>query len=82
MSPIAIDSELAAKLTSNGGQVQLTDMTGKPIGYYVSPEEFARMQKARYDQAFAEITEEGINEALADPSRYTMEEVFMLLEKR
>jgi len=63
MSPVAIDYELAAKLASNGGQVPLTDMTGKPIGYYVSPEEFERMQKARYDQTFAEITKEDTSHA-------------------
>lgn len=81
MSPVAIDAELVAKLTANGGQVPLTDMAGKAIGYYVSPEEYARLQKARYDQAFAEITEEEVHQALADPRRHTMDEVFKLLEK-
>lgn len=80
MTPVALEPELVAKLTSNGGQVPLTDTAGKPIGYFLSPKAYEQMRKAVYDQAFAEITEEDVRQALADPRRHTMEEVFKLLE--
>ena len=78
--PVALDAEVVAKLTANGGQVPLTDTSGKPIGYFLSPQVFEAMRKAMYDQAFAEITEEDVERALADPRRHTTEEVFKLLE--
>jgi hypothetical protein len=80
MTPVSLDSELVRKLTANGGQVPLTDPSGNAIGYFLTPERFEIMQKALYDQAFAEITEEDVQRALANPKRHTMEEVFKLLE--
>ena len=77
--PVALDPGLVARLTSNSGQVPLTDSAGNPEGYFVSPAMHASMMKAMYDQAFAEITEEEVREALADPRRHTMDEVFKLL---
>lgn len=79
--PVALDTELVAKLTANGGQVPLTDPAGNPVGYFLSPAEYAAMRKAMYDQASAEITDEEVREALADHRRHTMEEVFKLLEE-
>ncbi len=82
MTPIPLDPELVAKLTANGGQVPLTDQNGKPIGYYVSPDCFEVMQKALYDQAFAELSDEEARRVLANPKRHSMEEVLKLLEDR
>ncbi len=80
MSPVAIEPELIAKITSNGGHVPLTDASGKPVGYFLSPEEYARMKKAFNDGMYQEPTLEEFRRALADPRRHTMEEVFKLLE--
>ena len=51
MTPVALDPELVAKLTANGGEVPLTDTAGKPIGYFLSPEVYESMRKAVVDQA-------------------------------
>ena len=80
MTPVTIDRELATKLTDNGDEVALADSDGKPVGYFLSPVMYARMRKAMYDQAFAEFNEEDMNRALANPKRYTMDDVFKLLE--
>jgi hypothetical protein len=80
MTPVTIDAELLAKLTSNGGKVPLADDKGNTVGYYVSPDEYALMMKALYDQAFEEFTEEDMKRVLANPKRYTMDDVFKLLE--
>jgi len=80
MTPVALDPDVLAKLTANGGAVPLSDKDGKPVGYFLSPELYAQMRKAMYDKAFAEITDEEVRAALADPRRHSMEEVFKLLE--
>jgi hypothetical protein len=82
MNPVVLDPELVVKLTSNGGQVPLTDTAGKPVGYFLAPEVFEYMQKVLYDQAFAEMSDDDVRRALANPKRHTMEEVFKLLEGR
>lgn len=79
MSPVALDAELVAKLTANGGQVTLTDAAGKPVGYFLSPAVYEEMRKALYDAAFAEMSEEDVADALADPRRHGMDEVLKLL---
>lgn len=79
MTPVAIDSELAAKLTANGGQVPLTDRDGKPIGYFLSPERLAYMEKALYDLAWAEVSEDELRQDAAQPGKYTNEEVMKML---
>jgi hypothetical protein len=80
MTPIPLDPELVSKLTSNGGQVPLTDTNGQPVGYFVSSEVYAVMRKAMHDQALAEITDEEVQRAFATPKRHTMDDVFKLLE--
>ncbi len=80
MAPVTIDPELVAKLTANGGLVPLTDASGTPVGYFLSPEEYARMKKACNDWMYQEPTLEEFRRALADPKRYTTEEVMKLLE--
>ena len=82
MTPVSLDPELVRKLTSNGGQVPLTDTNGNPVGYFVSPTVYEAMKDAFYDRAFAEITEEDIRRALANPKRHTMEEVLKLLDDK
>jgi len=82
MTPVSLDSELVRKLTANGGQVPLTDDSGNAIGYFLTPERFEIMQKALYDQAFAEMTDEEARRVLANPKRHTMEEVLKLLEEK
>ena len=69
-------------MTSNGGQVPLTDTSGKPVGYFVSSEVYAVMRKAMHDQALAEITDEEVQRALANPKRHTMDDVLKLLESK
>lgn len=79
MTPVAIDAELAAKLTANCGQVPLTDRDGKPIGYFLSSEEYAYIQQALYDQAIAEVGEEELSRAEAQTGGYTTSEVLRRL---
>lgn len=80
MSPVTIDPELIAKLTSNGGKVPLADRDGKTVGYFITPDRLAMLEKG-FDESLAdEPTEEEIREALADPRRYTTEDVMKLLE--
>ena len=82
MTPVSLDSELVQKLTANGGQVPLTDASGKAIGYFLTPERFEVMEKALYDQAFSEMSDEEAQRILANPKRHTMEEVLKLLEEK
>lgn len=80
MSPVALNAELTAKLTSNGGRVPLTGPDGKLLGYFVSQEEYESMRRAVMESLSREPTLEEFRRALADPRRHTMEEVFKLLE--
>jgi hypothetical protein len=80
MHPVAIEPELAAKLTNDGGHVPLTDRDGKTIGYFLSQVEYERMKKAFEEQMYQEPTLEEFRRALANPRRHTMEEAFKLLE--
>jgi hypothetical protein len=80
MSPVTLDAELIAKLTSNGGKVPLADRDGKPLGYFLPQVEYERMQKAFEEHMYQEPTLEEFRRALANPRRHTMEEVFKLLE--
>ena len=79
-TPVALDAELVAKLTADGGEVPLTDAGGKPVGVFLSPEMYRQMREAMSDQATAEVTLEEFRRSLADPQRHTMDEVFKLLE--
>jgi hypothetical protein len=80
MSLVTLDAELIAKLTSDGGRVPLTDPDGKTVGYFISPDRLAMLEKG-FDESLAdEPTEEEVRAALANPKRYSMEEVMKLLE--
>lgn len=80
MTPVTIDAELVAKLTSNGGRVPMADPNGKTVGFFVSPDRLAILEKALDAQLYDEPTAEDIRRALADPKRYSMEEVMKLVE--
>lgn len=82
MNPVSLDPELVTKLTSNGGQVTLTDVHGNAVGYFLTPARFEVMQKALYDQAFAELSDEEARRVLTDPRRHSMEEVLKLVEEK
>jgi hypothetical protein len=82
MTPVSLDPELVQKLTANGGQVPLTDASGNAIGFFLTTERFEVMEKALYDQAFAEMSDEEARRVLANPKRHTMEEVLKLLEEK
>lgn len=79
MSEITLDAATAAAVAKAVTPTRVCDPDGRTVGYVISPDEYAT-RKAMYDQAFAEITEEDVAEALADPRRHTMDEVFKLLE--
>jgi hypothetical protein len=81
MDPVAIEPELAAKLTNDGGHVPLTDREGKPLGYFLSQAEYERMKKAFEEQMYQEPTLEEFRRSLANPKRYTTEDVLKLLEE-
>ncbi len=76
MVSVMIDPELAAKLLSNGGKVLLTDSSGKALGHFVALDH----QERPADWMYREPTLEEFRAALADPKRYTTEEVMKLLE--
>lgn len=80
MTPVTIDAELVAKLTSNGGRVPLADPDGNAVGVYLSAERLALLEKAFDAGLYGEPTLEEFRRALANPKRHTMEEVFKLLE--
>jgi hypothetical protein len=75
MSPIRIDPDLIAQLTRNGGEVPLAGPDGAPVGYFLTPERYARMHAL----VASDVTEEDCQRALADPRRHTTDEVFRLL---
>lgn len=77
MTTVMIDPQLAAKLTSNGGKVLLTDSSGKALGHFVALD---RPALNAPDWMCREPTLEEFRAALADPKRYTTEEVMKLLE--
>jgi hypothetical protein len=80
MTPVTIEPELIAKLTSNGGKVPLINRDGKVIGFFVSPDRLEMLEKVLDEFLDDEPTEEEIREALADPRRYTTKDVMKLLE--
>ena len=81
MTPVTIEPELVAQLTNNGGKVPLVDRDGNPVGYYLSPEQFALMEKAINDWMYQEPTTEDIHRALANPKRHSTEDVLKPLQE-
>ena len=79
MSPVPLDADLVAKLTTTGGHVPLTDPAGRSVGYFLSPDEYESLRRAAGSRA-PEATLEEFRRALANPKRHTTDEVFKLLE--
>jgi hypothetical protein len=80
MTPIALNHELVAKLTANGGHVPLTDTDGKSIGHFLSPAVYESVRLMVLEQAKAEVTLAEFRQSLANPKRHTMDEIFKLVE--
>jgi hypothetical protein len=81
MTPVTIDPELLAKLTSNGGRVPLADGNGNTVGFFVSSERLALLEKALDAQLHGEPTLEEFRRSIAKGGRHTMEEVLKLVEE-
>jgi hypothetical protein len=81
MTPVALEPELVAQLTANGGKVPLVDRDGNPVGYFLSPSQFALMEQALNDWMYREPTAEDVRKSLADPRRHSTEDVLKLLEE-
>jgi hypothetical protein len=47
MSKVIVDDELRAKLNGLNADTVFCDLNGQPLGYFVSPDEFRRLQFAR-----------------------------------
>jgi hypothetical protein len=83
VTQIAIDPALQAKLTA---PVELTDEAGRTLGYFISPQQFERIQqleedrKTLYEWANSLITDEELAAAEAEGGEYTTEEVISYLE--
>ena len=56
MTPVTIDAELVAKLTSNGGRVPLADSDGKVIGYFTAAGAVAESTERPADWMYREPT--------------------------
>ncbi len=80
MSEITLDAVTAAAIAKSPTATRVCDPDGRTVGYVMPAGEYEAWRKAMYDQAFAEITEEDVRRALADPRRHTTDEVFKLLE--
>ena len=81
MAPVTIDRELVTKLTGNGGRVPLNDPDGNAVGFYVSADRLAILEKALDAQLRGEPTLEEFRRSLARGGRHTMEEVLKLVEE-
>jgi hypothetical protein len=47
MSKVIVDDELRAKLNGLNADTEFCDPNGQPLGYFISPDEFRRLQYAR-----------------------------------
>jgi hypothetical protein len=82
MTPVTIDAELVAKLTSNGGRVPLTGPDGKLVGYFVSADADEQPKGRPPGWMHREPTLEEFRQSLANSKRwYTTEDVLKLLEE-
>ncbi len=85
MTTIELDPSIAVKLAEAGGQISVTDARGKVFGVLLSQEEHEQREKqlksVMYDLAFATMDEEANRAALANPIRYSMDEVIKMIEE-
>lgn len=81
MTPVTIDAELVAKLTSNGGRVPLADPDGKVVGYFVATDPATPPADRPADWMYREPTLEEFRRSIARGGHHTMEEVLKLVEE-
>jgi hypothetical protein len=79
MSPVPLDADLVAKLTTTGGHVPLTDTAGRSVGFFLTPAEYEALRRAAGGRD-PDATLGEFRRALANPKRHTTDEVFKLLE--
>jgi hypothetical protein len=85
MARMQVDAALKEALSKNGRQVELCDASGEIVGYAISTAEMRRIESTRksmadlYAQADASFDAEEYRRALADPRRYSTEEVIKML---
>ena len=84
MTTIELDPSIAVKLVEAGGQVNVADAAGKVYGVLLTAEAHEQREKqlkrAMYDLAFATMDVEANRAALANPIRYSMDEVIKMVE--
>ena len=76
MSKITLDSASLAKLTSNGGQVEVCDESGKLVGYFRTSKD-----KELYQSVNVPFTDEELQKALAEQGGRPLAEILADLEK-
>ena len=85
MSRVIADSALKEAIAKNGQQLELCDESGQVIGYVLTPAEMRKVEKDRqslanmYSQADATFDAEQHSMTLADPRKYTTDEVIKML---
>jgi hypothetical protein len=83
MQPIRIDAELAKKLQEAGREVPLVGPDGHPKGFFVSPDQYALLHALADElQEYQRPTIEELRKSLANPKRYSMDDVLRLFEGR
>ena len=80
MSEITLDAATAATVAKALPATRVCDPSGHTLGYLVPADVYKRVEKALYDEAFGEMTDDEVQEVLADPRRHTTDEVLKLLE--
>ena len=85
MATIQLDPAVAHQLAEAGGQATVADADGKVFGVLLSQEEHALREKhlksVMYDLAFATMDVEANRAALANPVRYSVDEVIKMIEE-
>ncbi|HEY1377674.1 MAG TPA: hypothetical protein VGF55_12820 [Gemmataceae bacterium] len=84
MTKIVVDAAFRAQLAV---PVEMTDESGRTVGYVISPEQFARIaqleedRKALYDWANSLVTDEELEAAEAEGGEFTHEQVMERLRQ-
>lgn len=85
MSRFQVDPALKEAISSNGQQLELCDESGRVIGYVISPTEMRKVELNRqslaaiYAKADETFDADAYRRALADPRKYSTEEVIKKL---
>jgi hypothetical protein len=86
MAHVLADPQLKDALTRNGDQVEVRDEAGHTIGFVVTTTEMEKIQQLKkfsadvYAQADRLFDPEAMRRTMADPQRYSMDEVLKLVE--